>query len=555
MKIDLVREYVEPGQAPAVRAPLSINLGLSRGLMQLAGSLEGAAGNMLRVGKIHQAVDEKKKDMEVTTEALRRSVDFEVGLNDIHRELEKTPPDKNGEVMKNWEREKNFLESKMGTEILDSSSGYKADIYERFKRLILPKIGHAQIRVKGLADAKWLDNERSGLTELSHYVAEKAPLSHDPEGMIGGWSKIAARMRDEGVISAVDFVNLSSGLRATVDRNRKRLEDEMIKQEEREAETRADLALNERFPVDYDAQMKVLGEPEQYTALGLTAEKARNLSNVINGRKEKKNRLVDQAQDQTDAEFTVRLANGDLSRDMVTEAVSQNRLKPAIAKAYIHALDQALEKAMKEEEVQTDHVVYADLREKALRVRSAADRRAFKEEWIRNFGKLGRGDREKLIDLAFKEEEQVIGKDRKRAEDFMKSQILPNEGLFAEKTPEDYRLFYDALGVLDREIDQAARAGKPLTGNAIMQKAREIAPRFQLTIAEQIERERRTRQQLIDSLGKEKKGSAPKAESGGPADESYQLGKIYMDKEGRKAKYLGRNREGKDEWQLLTTGR
>ena len=75
----------------------------------------------------------------------------------------------------------------------------------------------------------------------------------------------------------------------------------------------------------------------------------------------------------------------------------------------------------------------------------------------------------------------------KRALDYLKSQIMPSKGLMVGESSAEATAYWKAVIALDEEMKKTEDEGKPLTGNAILKKAIDIAPLYQMTVQEQID--------------------------------------------------------------------
>ncbi len=152
-----------------------------------------------------------------------------------------------------------------------------------------------------------------------------------------------------------------------------------------------------------------------------------------------------------------------------------------------------------------------------------------------------KGTRQKLLDRLDTETDKSINKDKSRAYDYMKGQIMPYGGMLAEVPPLQSANYTKAMNALDDWIGQQRKADKPITSKDIRTKAEELAVTFQTTISERQDFTAKENKEYFESL---KKGKEKKVES--QVIEKYEVNKVYPDAQGRKAKYLGGGK-----WQLV----
>jgi hypothetical protein len=520
LKINIIEPQVGVETAPRVRT--SPDLGLARGLAQFAGGLQDVGESLSQAGKLQLAIDQRKRTWEVETETLSKLTEFRTRLDDIERELEQTPPEKNGEIHKNWKTAADQLKNQFGSEIMASASPYKSDVYELFNKNITAHLGQAEIKANRLANNKWIDNERAKIDQIGTYVVDTA----NPE-LIKPWSEIARRGRDEGIISAQEFERSFQHIKNGVDVNLRRIREEARRQQEKAAETRADADLNFRFPDDYDSQIKALGDPKQYEPLGLTAERASNLSNIIKARRSQETEKKTEVYHQTAVSLLQRLREDNLSNDMVDEAVSLDRLDLVTG----DSVKKAIENKYAEEKVKTDPEVFARLLSLA---HTSPDRPAVKSAILKNVNSLEEADVEKLLTLAESTYQAVENKRIAQGLEYIRNTVIPKRGLMEKfvSTPEEEEDLKKALSDFDSRITTMRTSGKELKMEDIDKAAEETSQTYRKTIWERTQR-------MMESLKTQMK--PPKKET----KEAYEVNKIYTDAQGRKAKYLG-----KGKWEL-----
>lgn len=165
--------------------------------------------------------------------------------------------------------------------------------------------------------------------------------------------------------------------------------------------------------------------------------------------------------------------------------------------------------------------------------------------------KLTDAEKRQLLNKARADIDRVDKESLKKTHDFMRTQLMPKGSMLVGETPEDAVDYYEAIDQLDREIETAKKADKPLRGKRIWERGKEILQAVTPSIADRMDRFRRQEEEGIKALGESltgKKGPSKTAPVKEPEKrtEQYEVGGIYVDAQGRRAKYLG---PGK--WQIL----
>lgn len=512
MKINIIEPQV--GIEPAARVRMGPDLGISRGLARFGMGLEDVAQSLSEAHKLDLAVDKRKRTWEVETETLSKLTEFRTRLDDIERDLEQTAPDKNGEIHKNWKMATDQLKNQFGSEIMASSSPYKSDVYELFNKNITPHLGHAEIKAKQLANNKWIDNERSKIDKIGAYVVDMA----NPD-LIKPWSEIARRGRDEGIISAQDFERSFQHIKNGVDVNLRRIQEEARRQQEKAAETRADADLNWRFPEDYDSQIKALGDPKEYQALGLTAERANNLANIIKARRAQATEKKTEVYHQTAVSLLQRLREDALSNEMVDEAISLDMLDLETGTKIRKAIDNKyVEEAAK---VKTDPEVFARLLSLA---HTSPDRPAVKSAILKNVNSLEEADVEKLLSVAESTYQAVENKRIAQGLEYIKNTVIPKRGLMEKfvSTPEEEEDLKKALFDFDSRISTMRSAGKELTMEDIDKAAQDTSQAYRKTIWERTQRMTEYMKTQMKAPKKTPAGKEPPKRKAGETIEEYE---------------------------------
>jgi hypothetical protein len=112
--------------------------------------------------------------------------------------------------------------------------------------------------------------------------------------------------------------------------------------------------------------------------------------------------------------------------------------------------------------------------------------------------------RDKLIDRLDNEVDKAINKERSRAYDFMKSQIMPYQGMQAAVPPLQGANYNKAMNALDDWISENRKAGKPISPKDIRAKTNELAVTFTSSISERQEFQDKEQKEFFEGLWKKK---------------------------------------------------
>ena len=197
-----------------------------------------------------------------------------------------------------------------------------------------------------------------------------------------------------------------------------------------------------------------------------------------------KKRDMEKRYDETDKKFLVSLTKDELTREQVMGAIRNDALDPTDGRFYLKALEKTGD-GKTDPDVFVQHRV--DISDGVKNWKTLQTE--LKESYAA--GDLVKEDFDKLltkIDSIRKGDVPIKDAYYKRAADYLESQIKPSRGMLLGESSEDSHDLMMATLELDRRLDEAKAAGKPIIGNDIVKLAAEIAPNFKATMAERMQR-------------------------------------------------------------------
>ncbi len=525
MKIKPIIAEIGGGQAPQVRAPGGFGQGLYRGLQQVAGGTE-------EVSTAINEVERRKKQYRDLFDAAALHDHAKQGIAKYSQKWETTDQ---GKVIPSATKDLEGLKSS----ILEraKAEGMSAETVKKFEMDWINVHGEALISARRIDDRKFKEKSRSDLDSLVEMgIKEAVPMSEN--GRNAHFSNIDGlidRMISDGLITGFEGEIRKRHLRTGTEARTKEIMAEIQKQEEKQKETEVYTYLKQKHGENYDEMIRELQSPALLQKFGITVEKSSNLQNILKAERVQNTEKRTEIYHQTSVNMLKLLRDDGLSKEMIDEAVSMDSLSLELGDKLKKAIDNKYEQP--DGKIKTDAAVYAELFTLA---HTSTDRVEVKRQILKNADKLEQSDIEKLLTKAESTYEAAENKTISRNIEFIKSQVMPKRGLMSLylSTPEEDKDYKEAIDTFDAKIQALKKTGKEVTAEQIDKVARETAATYSKTMAERMRgMDEYSRQQLKKAKAK------PQA-----SKEEFEVGEIYEDASGNKAKY-----KGKGEWETIIT--
>ena len=282
---------------------------------------------------------------------------------------------------------------------------------------------------------------------------------------------------------------------------------------------------------DFNFMGQLLANPIFQKEQGLTIEQVRSLEVDINSEEARFNKQKKEWRDKEEDNIQHKLSLGTLK-------VSDIQNTKYLTADERHMWEERLRKRSKLTDEEVDPLQDA---ENYIRINKmidlGVDPKTIKDS-IATTTHMKVGTRFKLLDRVDTEIEKDIKAGMAAANKILHTLIAPTGGGLWPTLPEEQANSQKAQMALNDWVktqQKLATAGKrqPLTERGIYDHAVEMVPHYQLSLAEYIEARKREE-------AREKSDYTP----------GYTPGQIYIDASGRKAKYMGKNKEGKDQWKM-----
>lgn len=511
MKIKFISEQVEPGGIPQVRAPLNIGLGVSKGLFHASESLEAAGRDWERVGRMQQAIDEKEKRYNDLFSAVALHQD---GATQISQHQDYLKQLNYGDVVP--EAENSLKDIK--TRLLDraKTEKFSPEAIRLFEKDWLALSGQAMIKARDIDNTKFKEKSIQGALQLKNMaVDESIPMSQEGrDRLFTGVDMVWDNLARDGIVSGEHAFNHKQDMRQKAETKTREVMEEIRKQDEKEAETRADAALTDRYGSDYGRIMQELDKPGVYSReFGLTVQQATNLKIIVHNRQVQFNQLVDQAQEQTAVKFRTMLRENSLSHEQVKDAVEYNWIKREVGDSLDRAID--VQTSQMDGKVKTDPGTFTRLLSLAW---SHPDKEFVKAEIFKNIDQLEEADIEKIVGRNESKAQTIEDRARARAAERIHRYKFPHAGQMINffATRQDEEELANAYRALDGVIENARAAGKPLTADQIDDAAQKIAEQMRPVLPDIISQMTEKTRQAFEKTGKkqQKAKETPKRKPG-----------------------------------------
>ncbi len=209
--------------------------------------------------------------------------------------------------------------------------------------------------------------------------------------------------------------------------------------------------------------------------------------------------------------------NYELIVDRVHELAESDAISKEAGRALLKGLDAIVK--TKEEEIKTDPSEYGRI---LSMIDRGEDKKGIQRDIIQSGG-LSRADKDSLMNKNLARSGSLDDEYLKKAHDLLKSQFITTGFLQAVNSDEQIR-YMKAVVAFDRVIDAAKKTGKPITGQAILEKAIEVAPAYQKGLMEQAEDMSEKIKKDIERMREQ--GAAKKKTRGAPGAQVPKMGEI-----------------------------
>ncbi len=498
MRIKFITEQVEPSNIPQVRAPLNIGLGLSKGLFQASEALERSGRDLEAVGKLQQQIDTKQAGYNNLFNAMTLHADGALQISQAYDRLKSL---EYGDVIP----EAQTVLADIKARLLDRAQTEKMspDAIRMFERDWLSLSGNALIKAREIDNEKFKEKSIQGAMQLkSMAIDESIPMNQEGrDRLFSGVDMIFDNLSRDGIITGEHAFNHKKDMRQKAETKTKEIIEEIRRQDEKEAETRADTALTDRYGTDYARIMTELDKPGVYSKeFGLTVQQAANLKVIVHNRQVQVNQLVEAAQEQTAIRFRTMLKENSLSHEQVKDAVEQNWIKREVGDSLDRAID--LQSKELDGKVQTDPGTFTRLLSLAW---SHPDKEFVKAEVFKNLDRLEEADIEKINARNESKAQTIEDRARARAAERIHRYKFPHAGgqminFFATRADEEE--LADAYRALDSSIENARAAGKPMTAEQIDEAAHQIGNQMRPILPDIISKMTETTRQAFEKGGR-----------------------------------------------------
>ena len=482
MRIKPIHATVGSDIAPTVRAPLGITSGFTEGLGQMGQALNDVSASAGRISRTLQVIESKKKSFDDSVSLIElagkaklalldhenviQSTDYldideanKRGLDAISRKMASEADSINPEVSSNWRKVWATLETSSNMNV------GKIAIDKFRQRTIAGAISHINM-LESEAVKATMENDHEALRVLNQSV-----------------NTVADNLRDNFKVPGTMTEGLKEGYRKGVEAKVAAAEREALKIHDKALLTGAYLGISQaaRDPetgkVDYGKAYELLKKSDVWRSYGITVEQKKELTGIFTNEQARDKEIDDKIMENERNRLQKRVATGEATFDEI-DATSLDADEKYSWKNRLLSRSKAINAGDEDPFKKVDPAIDNEVLQKIF----SEDPPSVKE--IRDL--VGNG-------LSVKRAEHWIGvlnkpdAGYKRALTYLKQQIMPNKGLLVGESTSESSAYWDAVLELDEKMERAKADGVPLTGNDIIKEAREIMPKHQLTVQDQIE--------------------------------------------------------------------
>jgi len=245
---------------------------------------------------------------------------------------------------------------------------------------------------------------------------------------------------------------------------------------DRGKETDAYYILKDQYGDDYDSALDTVRKPGFMKRHGLTLDNADAVALTLKAeRKEQADRKDAADKEQREKET-----------DIIFKAIRQKDYKTAIdalesAEAIDEMIKYDIEQAITEAQPEPADVIWGRILE-GIRKKDIRHKSQLLPALARGITPEQYNKAVSLIKTVSEQSDPGYF----RALDYLKSQIMPKKAWDVGESDEEHDRYYRAVVALDEIAAAAEKAGKPITGNAFIAAARDLAPSYMNTQAELI---------------------------------------------------------------------
>lgn len=229
---------------------------------------------------------------------------------------------------------------------------------------------------------------------------------------------------------------------------------------------------------DFEAMLEKARDPAFQKEQNLTGTRAHKLQILLTGEKATLEYNKNKIYEKTSIDFFARFGQGKLSIKDVNQAVVQGTLDWKTGEHWRNTI-------LNPPDTKTDPATYLSI---LKTIEQGTKDKSQVQLDILKSGNLSREDKKSLGGRLYKEEDKENDIWMKKGEKYLEDMIIPKRGMEAQfrTTFKEEKDNYDALQTFHTTIDKAKASGKPLTGQDILNKAKEIAPTYMKSLPERM---------------------------------------------------------------------
>jgi hypothetical protein len=464
-----------------IRVPANAYTARAEGFRALGGALGQSAEDWYKVTQYEEAIERKKQAIEDDTKTTLLIGKLKNKYDELHKNLEKFPSEQNKQILKYFDNQSKPILGELSAEAI----GYHGRVYDLFQRESLPIQANARIRAREIQDLKWKDEYIADIDSISAQKEKEASeligAGKDARPTLAFLDAILEKAQKEGAISSINLEKRRESISDRINSNVKRLQDEMRRQEEKQAETRADLYLMDQYGTNYDEAIKALDNPEVYSKkLGLTVQQASNLKGIINNRKTKDLEIKETAYKAMANDMWLMLKDKTLTKEYIQETVRKTGFPWNIAESFEKRIDEEIKGKVK-----TDKATYSQLLSLAW---SHPDKEYVRRKVLENVHRLEDPDFERLLQTNESKADARLRESINIGKNLIERTVIPKRGLMASylSTPKEEEDLANALTAFNDAIVNAKIKNPNIQSDEIKKIADQISKDYSKSLSERI---------------------------------------------------------------------
>jgi len=484
MKIPRITASQELPMVHNIRVPRGAFTQVAEGYGQLGGALGQMGEDWYQVSKIERAIEKKKREFDNVTTTMKLTGELKDRVDEIHREIENYPSSKHADILKDFDRKKNLISNEMQTKALLSGG----DVYDLFGRESIGVWTNARIQAKAIQDLKWKDDKVAELNGIQNRLEDDAAQliasGKSPAKATEFYEALLQKAQAEGIVSSVQTEKRREILSDRITAKVKALQEAARKQDEKEAETRADIYLTSKYGTNYDEMIEALKDPKVYAKqLGLTVQQASNLTGILKNRKTKETETKEEMYKQMANNYWLRLKSNSLSKEDIREGVEVMGFPWNLAESFEKAIDKQIEAP--DGKVKTDKGTYSRLLSLAW---SHPDKEYVRREVLKNVHLLEDPDFERLLQTNETKADARWRESVNIGKNLIEKTVIPKRGLMASylSTPKEEEDLANALTAFNDAIINARKANPNIQSDEIRKIADQVSRDYSKSLAERL---------------------------------------------------------------------